>query len=45
MTSIKKIPPSSRNGDISALLTLIIKAFAKNDWSTDLYLTPIIEKI
>ncbi|MRT94148.1 DUF6261 family protein [Ancylomarina sp. 16SWW S1-10-2] len=42
MVLIKKITPSSRNGDISALLTLILKAFAKNDWSADLYLTPLI---
>jgi hypothetical protein len=44
MTLIKKITPSSRNGDISALLSLILKAFAKNDWNSDAYLTPIIEK-
>ncbi|RRG19109.1 hypothetical protein DWB61_16780 [Ancylomarina euxinus] len=43
MTLIKKITPSSRNGDISALLTLIMKVFAKNDWSADVYLTSIIE--
>ncbi len=30
MTLIKKISSISRNGDISALLTLILKAFAKN---------------
>jgi len=45
MSLIKKIIPSSRNGDISALLTLILAAFAKNDWSTDTYLTSIIEKV
>jgi len=45
MALIKKITPSSRNGDISALLSLILKAFAKNDWNSDVYLTPIIEKI
>ena len=45
MALIKKITPSSRNGDLSALLTLIIKAFAKNDWSADNYLSPIIKKI
>jgi hypothetical protein len=43
MTLIKKITPSSRNGDISALLSLILKAFAKNDWSSDVYLTPMLE--
>ena len=42
MTLIKKIKTTSRNGDLSALLTLILKAFAKNDWSSDTYLTPII---
>lgn len=45
MALIKKISTSSRNGDISTLLSLILKAFAKNDWSKDVYLTPIIEKI
>lgn len=45
MSLIKKIIPSSRNGDLSALLTLIIGAFAKNDWSTDTYLTSIIEVV
>ena len=45
MALIKKISSISRNGDISALLTLILKAFAKNDWSADIYLTPIIGKI
>ncbi|RXQ94377.1 hypothetical protein EO244_08830 [Ancylomarina salipaludis] len=45
MVSIKRIMTSSRNGDISALLTLILKAFAKNDWTLDLYLTPVIGKI
>ncbi|MDE5422053.1 hypothetical protein L3073_07510 [Ancylomarina sp. DW003] len=44
MALIKKITPSSRNGDISALLSLILKAFAEKDWSSDAYLTPIIEK-
>jgi hypothetical protein len=44
MALIKKISTSSRNGDISSLLSLILKAFAKNDWSTDIYLTPIIGK-
>lgn len=43
MALIKKITPSSRNGDISALLTLMLKAFAKKDWSADVYLTSIIE--
>lgn len=45
MTFIKKISTSSRNGDISALLTLILKAFAKYDWSANIYLSPIIAKI
>ena len=45
MALIKKISTSSRNGDTSALLTLILKAFAENNWSADTYLTPIIEKI
>ncbi|MFA9372400.1 MAG: DUF6261 family protein [Labilibaculum antarcticum] len=45
MALIKKITPSSRNGDISALFSLIQKAFAKMDWSSDTYLTSIIEKI
>ena len=44
MALIKKITPSSRNGDVSALLTLILKAFAKIDWSADTYLSPIIKK-
>ncbi|PCH67049.1 MAG: hypothetical protein COC06_11890 [Bacteroidales bacterium] len=44
MASIKKIRINSRNGDISALVSLILKAIAKNDWSFDIYLTPIIEK-
>lgn len=45
MALIKKIRTVSRNGDISALLSLILKVLAKNDWSADTYLTPIIEKI
>ncbi|MBL4561516.1 MAG: hypothetical protein JKX79_11100 [Labilibaculum sp.] len=45
MTLIKKIKTTSRNGDISALISLILKAFVKNDWSADTYLTSIIEKI
>ena len=45
MALIKKITPSSRNGDVSALLTLILKAFAKIDWSTDTYLSSIIKEI
>ena len=44
MTLIKKISPNTRNGDMSALLSLMQKAFAKSDWSADLYLTPIIGK-
>ncbi len=42
---MKKISTSSRNGDTSALLTLILNVFAENNWSADTYLTPIIEKI
>lgn len=45
MALIKKISTSSRNGDTSALLSLILKAFAEDNWSADTYLTPIIEKI
>ena len=44
MALIKKISTISRNGDISTLLTLILKAFAKIDWSADTYLSPIIKK-
>lgn len=45
MTLIKRIAINSRNGDISALLTLILGAFEKNDWSSDTYLTPVIETV
>ncbi|MRT92812.1 DUF6261 family protein [Ancylomarina sp. 16SWW S1-10-2] len=45
MVIIQKIRTNSRSGDTSALLALMLKAFANNDWSTDIYLTPIIEKI
>ncbi len=45
MALIKKISTSSRSGDTSALLTLILKVLAENNWSADTYLTPIIEKI
>ncbi|MFA9371135.1 MAG: DUF6261 family protein [Labilibaculum antarcticum] len=45
MPLIKKIKMTSRNGDISALISLILKAFAQKDWSSNLYLTPIIAKI
>ncbi len=45
MALIKKISQASRNGDISTLLTLSLKTLAKNDWSNDVYLTPIIEKL
>jgi hypothetical protein len=45
MALIKKISTSSRNGDTSALLTLILKVFAENNWSADTYLIPIINKI
>ncbi|MDM8159712.1 DUF6261 family protein [Labilibaculum sp. K2S] len=44
MTLIKKISTSSRNGDTSALLSLVLKAFDKNDWSSDTFLNPIIER-
>jgi hypothetical protein len=43
MALIKKITPSSRNGDMSLFLTLILKAFEKNDWIADLYLTSLIK--
>jgi hypothetical protein len=42
MTLIKKVSTSSRNGDISALLTLIVAAFAKNDWTADTYLSSVL---
>jgi hypothetical protein len=42
MALIRKIRTVSRNGDMSLFLTLILKAFKKNDWSTDLYLTSLI---
>ncbi len=45
MTLIKKISMSSRNGEVSALLNLILMVFAKLDWSFDLYLTPMIVKL
>ncbi|MCZ4694414.1 hypothetical protein DWB61_04060 [Ancylomarina euxinus] len=44
MALIKKISTSSRNGDTSTLLDLILKAFDKSDWSADTYVTPIIAK-
>ncbi len=43
MTIIRKINSTSRNGDMSALLSLILKVIAEKDWSADLYLTPIIQ--
>ncbi len=42
MAMIKKISTSSRNGDTNALFTLVLTAFAKRDWSADLYLTPAL---
>jgi len=42
MALIKKISTSSRNGDTSALFTLMLTTFAKSDWSADLYLTPVL---
>ncbi|MUP40024.1 DUF6261 family protein [Labilibaculum euxinus] len=45
MTLIKKVSPNSRNGETSALLSLILKTFAKNDWSSDTYLSPIIKDV
>ncbi|WP_321281389.1 DUF6261 family protein [Marinifilum fragile] len=45
MTLIKKVSTSSRNGDVSALLTLIVAAFAKNDWTADTYLSSVIKTI
>jgi hypothetical protein len=44
MALIKKIRTISRNGDTSILLDLILKAFDKNDWSEDTYVTPIIAR-
>ncbi|WP_320018078.1 DUF6261 family protein [Labilibaculum manganireducens] len=45
MTLISRIKTTSRNGDLSALLSLILKAFSQYDWSTDTYLTSIIAKV
>lgn len=45
MTLIKRVSSSSRNGDISALLTLISGAFAKNDWTADSYLSSVITTV
>lgn len=45
MALIQKIRTTSRNGDTSALLSLILKAFAQKDWSSTIYLNPIIQKI
>ncbi|PXX95747.1 hypothetical protein DF185_21890 [Marinifilum breve] len=45
MTLIKKISTNSRNGDVSTLLTLILGAFAKSDWSLDVYLSELINTI
>jgi hypothetical protein len=42
MALIKKISSTSRNGDTSTLVDLILKAFDNNDWTADTYLTPII---
>ncbi len=42
MALIKKISTSSRNGDTSALFTLMLTTFAKSNWSEDLYLTPVL---
>lgn len=45
MALIKKISTSSRNGDTSALLSLILKVLAEDNWSADTYLMPVIEKL
>ncbi|WP_321300318.1 DUF6261 family protein [Marinifilum fragile] len=45
MTLIKKIAINSRNADTSALLSLILAALAKNDWSTNTFLTSVIGKV
>ena len=44
MTLITKIKTTSRNGDTSALLSLVLKAFEKDNWSTDTFLYSIIER-
>ncbi len=44
MALIKRISTISRNGETSTLLDLILKAFSKNDWSADTYVTPIIAR-
>ncbi|MCT4647992.1 MAG: DUF6261 family protein [Carboxylicivirga sp.] len=45
MGLIKRVSSSSRNGDISALLTLILGAFAKKNWIADTYLSSLIATI
>eukprot|EP01029_Cantina_marsupialis_P026127 TRINITY_DN694_c0_g1_i2.p2 TRINITY_DN694_c0_g1~~TRINITY_DN694_c0_g1_i2.p2 ORF type:complete len:245 (+),score=16.65 TRINITY_DN694_c0_g1_i2:1823-2557(+) len=45
MTLIKKIATNSRNNDSNALLSLILAALAKNDWSADTFLTSVIGKV
>ncbi|WP_321516446.1 DUF6261 family protein [Marinifilum fragile] len=45
MKLIKKIKTNIRNNDASALVRVIIDAFAQNDWSTDTYLTALITKV
>ncbi|MDQ2180848.1 DUF6261 family protein [Marinifilum sp. D714] len=45
MTLIKKIAINSRNADTSALLSLILAALAKSDWSTNTFLTSVIGKV
>ncbi|WP_282126798.1 DUF6261 family protein [Marinifilum flexuosum] len=45
MKLIKKVSTSSRNGDVSALLTLIVGAFAKNDWTADTYLSTVLATV
>jgi hypothetical protein len=44
MKLIKRIAINSRNGDISALLSLILGALNKFDWTTDTYLTLVINE-
>lgn len=42
---IEKKSTSSCNGEISALASLILNVFTKNDWSMDTYLASVVEGI
>jgi hypothetical protein len=42
MATIKKISASSRNGETNTLFALMLTAFAKSDWTADLYLSPAL---